>query len=311
MPASIKIAANYFKRDTFSIWDAVTNTFKDTLVGSGRQNRADRFVSLWPRSSRRTHLFLQPEQDAYTPQNLMVLRHDSSGDIYLISETTESDFWQGNAVPYDRIVRAHKLMPPSGGPALFYPVRTTGTGDNLGAVQIGPAQHCWADTELRSTNKTEGTEETSVGEYFVTYSRNIAMREGDFIFVRDRHYRIMEEFPDSGFMSSRASQESPKFVTFTFNLPGTGTTVFDPVTGTLTSPAPATRQVSGLIGRRSRAGDTTANTIKDTMTLYIYIEHIGFDPTVGQTVSLGTTNYRIREVAKFVENKQWVLTLEP
>ncbi|NCC41403.1 MAG: hypothetical protein EOM21_18650 [Gammaproteobacteria bacterium] len=311
MPASIKIAANYFKRDVFTLWNPTTNLFDTKIAGSGRQNRADRFVSLWPKSSRRTHLFLQPEQDAYTPQQLIAIRHDSSGDIYLISETTESEFWQGKADPYDRIVRAHKLSPPSGGPAQFYPVRTAGTGDNLGLVQVGPAQNGWADTELRSTNKPDGSEETAIGEYFVTYSRNFSVLEGDFIFVRSRYYRIMAEFPDSGFMSSRASQESPKFETLVFDWPATSPSVYDPVTGTFTAATNGTRLVSGLVGTRRRTGDTREHALKATLQVYIYVNHIGFTPRLGQQVTHDGTVYHVQSVVKQIEDKQWVLELEP
>jgi hypothetical protein len=311
MPASIKIAANYFKRDTFTLWNPATNLFDTKIIGSGRQNRADRFVSLWPKSSRRTHLFLQPEQDAYTPQQLLVVRHDSSGEIYLISESTESEFWQGGTTPYDRIVRAHKLSGPSGGPAQFYPVRTAGTGDNLGVVQIGPAQLGWADTELRSTHKTDGTEETSVGEYFVTYSRNFSVLEGDFILVQGRYYRIMEEFADSGFRSSRSSQESPKFETFIFDWPSTTPSVYDPVTGTFTSATNGTRLVSGLVGKRVRTGDTREHAVKGTLQVYIYTNHIGFEPRLGTKVTHAGTVYKIQSVSKSVQDKQWVLGMEP
>jgi hypothetical protein len=191
------------------------------------------------------------------------------------------------------------------------PVRTQGTGDDLGLVQIGPAQLGWADTELRSTHKTDGTEETSVGEYFVTYSRNFSVQEGDFILVQGRHYRIMEEFADSGFRSSRSSQESPKFETLVFDWPATSPSIYDPVTGTFTAATNGTRLVSGLIGMRKRAGDTREHSVKDTLQVYIYTTHIGFDPRLGQSVTHDGTAYTVRSVAKSVEDKQWVLGLEP
>ena len=229
----------------------------------------------------------------------------------MVSETSEAEFWLGKDEPYDRIIRAHKLSPPSGGPAQFYPVRTTGTGDNLGLVQIGPAQNGWADTELRSTNKPDGTEEVSIGEYFVTYSRNFSVQDGDFIYVQDRYFRIIEGFPDSGFMSSRASQESPKFETLVFDWPAVTPSVYDPVTGTFTAATNGTRLVSGLIGERKRVGDTREHALQSTLKVFIYAQHIGFDPWIGQQVTHDGTVYHVQSVTKQLEDRQWVLELEP
>lgn len=309
MPASIHNAARFFARETFSIWNPVSNTFSGSLIG--RKKRIDAFVSLWHRSTRREHLYFRPDaEQAHMLSSVEVLRHDNSGLIYLLSETIERDYWLGDS-PYTTMVRAHRVVPPSGGPAQLYPVRVLGTGNDLGPVSIGPAQLGYADTELRSTHDSEDTEQVAVGEYFLAYSRNLQPREGDFITVGGAQYRLMELHYDSGYCYSRAVQEGPKFKTVEFKLPSTSPAVFDVATGTMTAAAEVTRQVSVLIGDLDQEGRTPEQKISETLVLYVYLEHIGFDPYLGQTVIKDGRKYKIISKSSRIEEKQLKLEISP
>jgi hypothetical protein len=310
MPASIHNAARWFSRETFSIWNPQTGDFYGELIG--RKKRIDAFVSLWHRSTRREHLYFLPEaEQQYDLTQAVVLRHDNSGTLYLISETIERDYWINDS-QYVTMVRAHRVVPPSGGPAQFFPVRVQGSGDDLGPVVIGPAQACYADTELRSTHKTEDSEETSIGEYFVAYSRNIEEQEGDFISVGGVYYRFMELHSDSGYRYSRASQESPKFKTVEFKLPAAASpAIFDPVTGTMTSSDEVSRQVSVLVGDEIAAGRVAEHKVDESMTLFIYLNHIGFEPYLGQTVIRDGRKYRVISKNLRIEEKQIKLEVAP
>ena len=309
MPASLHNAARFFARETFSIWDPDLNTFYGSLIG--RKKRVDAFVSLWHRSTRREHLyFRQPFEQWYNLEQAVVLRHDNSGLIYLLSETIERDYWLGDSL-YMTMVRAHRVTPPSGGPAQFYPVRVLGTGDDLGPVSIGPAQAGWADTELRSTHDSADTEQVAVGEYFLAYSRNLAAKEGDFITVQGSDYRLMEIHSDSGYRYARAAQETPKFKTVEFKLPSSSPAVFDVATGAMTAATEVTRQVSVLVGDSDTQGRTAEHKVAESMTLYVYFEHIGFSPYLGQVVVKDGRRYTITALRERIEEKQLKLEVAP
>jgi hypothetical protein len=310
MPASIHTAAAFFARESFSIWDPATNTFDGgTLIG--RKKRIDAFVSLWHRSTRRDHLYFRPEDEqTYAVSSAAILRHDNSGMLYLISDTIESDYWLNDS-QYTVMLRAHRVMPPSGGLAEFYPVRTQGSGDDLGPVVIGPSELCYIDTELRSTHSAPETEEVTIGEYFAAYSRNIIAQEGDFLRFDGTDYRLMELHSDSGYRYARTSQESPKFQTVQFKLPSSTPAVFDPITGTMTSGTEVTREVSVLVGQETDSGRLPENALSESMTLYVYLTHLGFDPYLGQALVKDGRRYRIISKRLRVEDKQIKLEVSP
>lgn len=305
MPASIRISSGYFKRETFKVWDPVTREFGPrTLVG--RKKRIDAFVSLWHRSSRRDHIYLLP--DAST-SDIAALRHISTGVPYLVSQSHEEDAWQKDGNTYEVMLRCHKVSGPSGGEALHYPVTVLGSGDDLGPVSIGPAQHGFADTELRSTDDAEGTVRVAGAEYFVAYSRNLAVNEGDYIRVAGDDFLVLERHYDSGYNYSRAKQESPHFQTVEFKLPSTTPAVFDPRTGKVTALSEASRQVSAFISTQTRAGDLASHTLSEQLTLYIYLRHIGFGPQLGQGVVFNNVRYTVDSIRQSLEDKQWQLDL--
>jgi hypothetical protein len=307
MPVALKTSATFFAKETFTPWVPATNTFAGTPL-VGRKKRIDPFVSLWHRSSRRVHILLDVDQFPALP---FVLRHDNTGVPYLISETIESDAWIQDQ-RYTTMLRAHRCDGPSGGQAQFIAVRTQGTGNDLGPAVLQTAVTGFADVELRSTHKSEDSEETSVGEYFVAYSRNFATQEGDFILFGGSHYRIMEQHYDSGYHYSRASQESPKFKLAEFKLPSATTpAIFDPMTGTMTAQTEVSRQVSVLIGESAVSGEVTEARMQEKLTLYIYLNHIGFEPYLGQDVVIAGRRYRVTARSTRIEEKQIKLEVTP
>ncbi len=305
MPASIRISSGFFKRETFEVWDPVAKRFGPTTL-VGRKKRIDAFVSLWHRSSRRDHIYVLPGSQTAA---ISALRHVTTGVPYLVSQTQDADSWQQNGNVYEVMLRCHKVSGPSGGEALHYPVAVAGSGDDLGPVTIGPAVLGFADTELRSTNEAEGTIRVAGAEYFVAYSRNLAVSEGDYINVAGDDFLILERHYDSGYCYSRAKQESPHFQTVEFKLPSTTPGVFDPRTGKVTGVSEVTRQVSAFISAQSRTGNLAEHSLSERLTLFIYLRHIGFIPQLGQGVMLNGVRYTLDSIRQSLEDKQWQLEL--
>ncbi len=305
MPASIRISSGYFKRETFEVWDPLTLQFgPGTIIG--RKKRIDAFVSLWHRSSRRDHIYVLPDSNT---ASIAALRHVSTGVPYLVSQSREEDAWQKDGNVYEVLLRCHKVSAPSGGEALHYPVTVAGSGDDLGPVNIGPPVQGLADTELRSTNEAEGTLRVAGAEYFVAYSRNLAVNEGDYINVAGDDFLVLERHYDSGYNYSRAKQESPHFQTVEFKLPSTTPGVFDPRTGKVTGVSEVARQVSAFVSSQTRTGDLASHSLSERLTLFIYLRHIGFIPQLGQGVVFNNVRYTLDSIKQSLEDKQWQLDL--
>jgi hypothetical protein len=305
MPASIRISSGYFKRETFEVWNPDTQTFGPARL-IGRKKRIDAFVSLWHRSSRRAHIYVLPESQT---SGVIALRHANTGVPYLVSESRDEDSWQRDGNTYEVMLRCHRVDGPSGGVAQHYPVTVAGTGDDLGPVTIGPPVLGFGDTELRSTGEAEGSVRVAAADYFVAYSRNLAVAEGDYIAVAGNDYLIMERHYDSGYAYSRAKQESPHFQTVEFKLPSSTPGYFDPHTGTMTAASEVSRQVSAFVASQARSGSLPEHTVADKLTLYIYLRHIGFEPLLGHGVIFDGVRFTVDSVRQSLEDKQWRLDL--
>jgi hypothetical protein len=303
MPVSIKTAANYFCRDSFSWWDPDTDTFQGSFLG--RVRRIDDFVSLWHRSSRRQHFYIRPDA-IYTDTGVFI--HNNTGQIWLISQTQQFDDWQSAGI-YTKMLRAHSLEAPSGVKAEFYPVTTAGSGNNLGPVTVGPAQLVYADLELRTVTKPDDSVEIVTGEYLLAYSRNVTVNDGDFFKHSGSWYRVLEPYGDSGFSYCRAEDLDPAFVTATFTL--SDTAAFNPVTGAFSTGTATTRQVSVIVGGSKTTGRPSDRDLAEELTLYIYLRHIGFEPEVGMKLTLNSKPYRVISVNKHYENTQYELVVAP
>lgn len=305
MPASIRISSGYFKRETFEVWDPSTQVFGPTQL-TGRKKRIDAFVSLWHRSSRRAHIYVLPESQT---SSVVALRHVNTNTPYLVSESRDEDSWQRDGNTYEVMLRCHRVDGPSGGVAQHYPVTVAGIGDDLGPVTIGPPVLGFGDTELRSTGEAEGAVRVASAEYFVAYSRNLAVAEGDYITVAGNDFLVMERHYDSGYAYSRAKQESPHFQTVEFKLPSSTPSYFDPRTGRMTAVSEVTRQVSVFVATQARSGSLPEHNLADKLTLFIYLRHIGFAPQLGQGVIFNGVRYTVDSVRQSLEDKQWQLEL--
>ncbi len=300
MPTSIAISAGFFKRETFSVWDQVTKSFGPRTL-TGRKKRIDAFVSLWHRSSRREHIYVRPGDSI---ENLLALR-SASGVVYLVSGTSESDSWQGDGNTYEKLLRCHKVTLPSGGPSAHFPVSVEGSGDDLGPVVIGPSVLGYADTELRSTSEPREQLQVAEAEYFVAYTGNWRVQDGDFVDVNGIWYRILELNYDSGYYYARAKQSNPSFQTVEFKLPSSTPGIFDPVTGRMTAGTEMTRQVSVLVKDQTRLGQMAQHQISERLELYIYQAHVGFRPELGHGLLLNNVRYTVDEVGETTNEKQW------
>lgn len=305
MPVSLATAAQNWNTEKFLAWNPALNAFSSTIYG--RKRRIDPFVSLWHRSSRRSAIFITPGQDL---TGVSVVKHTPSDTVYLISPTVEVDDYEG-AGNYSRMVRCQKAMAPFGGAAEYYPVTVSGTGDNLGAVTVGPVQNVYVDIELRTTEEPEGVIREQVGDYLIFCSSNVSPLDGDFVKLAGKWYQSQEWYSESGFLCCRARQTDPAYVTATFYLVDSTAPVYDPVTGTFSSTTQTQRAVSVQVAEQGVTGRTTDKATERMLTCNVSLRHIGFTPQIGQKVAVSGVAYRVTRLAKGVEGLQWELELTP
>jgi hypothetical protein len=284
-------------------WDAVNEAFVSGFTG--RLTRIDRFRTLYHRPTRRQKLTFS--KDVSLPSSYVVKR-DADDEVFVVSETLEREFWR-NDDNYDNVVTLHRVVGPSGGVVEHHAARTSGAGDDLGAVTVANVGPGFADFELRTTQREDVTEDVELGNYLVTYSKGIAAQVGDYLKFGDDYYRLSHLYFDSGFYAARAYREAPAYVTAEYQFRNPPQISYDPTTGAVTEPAPATRQVSLLVSKRTTRADAGGDKPDLELEAFVYTHHIGFVPQLLDKLTIDSTVYRVLEVEYSQLQLQWRLRL--
>lgn len=297
--ATLQTAATYFMHDSFLSWDAATDTFPTSFTA--RLERIDRFKTIYNRPTRREHLSFQ--SDVILPASGVIKRQDTD-EIFLVSDTVQSEVWQGNIL-YEKLATLHRVTPDSGGPAAYHAVTTSGSGADLGPVSLATAVPAYLDIELRSMAADRDAVEVMVPEMLAFFSKNVTPEAGDYFLFDGDYYRIEEYYADSGYHSARLVKEDPAYTTLTFKQ-STGTSVYDPATGTV-SATTTSRQVSAIITSEKTARDRDLVKFQKVLGFYIYKRHIGFTPKVGERFTHDSTEYEVTLVEEGKNADQWHL----
>jgi hypothetical protein len=305
VPLSLASAAQFSNSEQFLFWNPATDTFGSGIAG--RIKRIDPFVSLWHKASRRANIYFAPGTDASA---VTAIQHNLTGTVYLLSRTFEQDAWQGGSA-YNEMHRAHKAMAPSGGKGQYLPAAVSGSGDDLGAVTLGPAVTIYLDVERSGSARPDESIQLAENESYVYLSANVTPQEGDFLVLGTTSYRVEEAFFDTGFLATKTVKAAPAYTTVTFSFPGASAPVYDPSTGGLTSGSWDEREVSVLIDDTEIVGRPTDRDLEESRTLYIYTRHIGFEPLPGMQVEIAGRTYRVVRVDSNVEARQWKVKVEP
>lgn len=299
MGLSLKTAAERFAQDQFSVWDPATDTFS-TVTIPGKRFRLDRFTTIYHRPTRRSYIRLL---DGAFPAS-GVVRREGVGEIYLLSETLGSDVANGD-LRYEKLRMGHLVTPPSGGKGTFIAVRTTGTGTNLGPVDLSNTAQAYLDLELQSATAIPENIDSVTPRFLLNHSSNVQPLHGDIFTFQGRDFLVSVPYVDGGLHIARVSELPPAYDTFTYHL-RSSTGGYNPATGAVTSPV-TQLQFSGIIGRKVK--EDTQNTAPVTMELYVYEHHVGFRFEVGNQIDQAGTKYYIRSVVNRREEKQWFLEL--
>ena len=297
---SLKTAATFFNHESFSAWDPVTDTFIDPFIGKLR--RIDRFQTIYHRPTRRQTLSCQQPTSVASG----VLRHDPSGDLFIVSDSVEPEYWKGEQV-YEYVSRLNRVEAPSGGLGDYHQAQVLGTGDDLGEVVLAAAEPIYYDLELRTTRNEAGLEEVITAEVIGTLSKNAVPEPGDFYLLSGDYYRVGFVYADAGFQMARLFKEDPAFETVTYQFGTATNAVYDPVTGTMTPATTATRLVSAIPGDREVKRGPVTQELTQMVRLYIYQRHIGFVPKVDDKLEFDGQPFTVRSVSEDKQERQWIV----
>ena len=293
----LKGPATFFHTDSFSEWNPALERFDPSFTG--RLYPFDRFKTIYHRPTRRETLGV--DDNVILPDS-MVIRHDASGEVFIVGETLRFDS-DGNYL-YDRAYSLHR-------PSMFLDVirpAIQGSGDDLGPLVSTSIGKLHLDTELRTAETERDAYEKFKGRFFITMPDSLKIQKGDFLVGDGKSFRVTIQYYDGGYQMARADEFTDEREVLTYKLPTGSGAAYDPATGTYTASATVDRQFSAIVSPVSdeEASDKTelqAHYIR----LYIEFDHIGFSPAPENRVVRGVDNYLIKKVKSDPESKQWVV----
>lgn len=303
---SLRSAAARFQEDLFYCWDDDQEAFDTTSAGQrvGRLFRIDRFTTIYHRPTRRRQITFPPGSPMPSSR---VVKHASTGEIFILSDSVRND--AVNNVVYERIVSAHLAMAPSGGLGTLLRPTITGAGDDPGPADLVEICKLYFDSELRTTQNEPDSEEVATGHYFLTLPNSQTVLDDDWLVFGQQYYKIVEAYPDSGFLMARAVKENYNLVTITYYLNTGAGGSYDASTGTFTPTVRESRQISALISRTADSTVMGGLAEAETLKCYIAIGHIAWDPMLDDVIEISSKVYRVKTVTMGKNGLQWELGL--
>ena len=303
---SLRASAARFQDDLFYSWNSGTELFDTSSSGrfTGRLFRIDRFTTIYHRPTRRRQLTIPP--DVVLPAS-KVVKHAATGEIFILSETMRNDAVNNRV--YDRVLAVHLAMAPSGGLGSLRRHEIEGTGDDPGPAALTEVAKIYFDAELRTAQREQGGDELDIGQYFLTFPHAVPVRDEDWVVFGSTYYKIVEPYIDGGFSMARAVKHTYDLVTVTYYRSTGAGGGYDPTTGILTPSVTEERLISATVVSREDVADTADSGELEKLRLYVDVEHITWDPSVGDLIKVGDWTYRVARVSMSRSQLQWELSL--
>lgn len=304
---SLRSAAARFQDDLFQPWDAVAEEF---LTGEEeglrlRLFRVDRFTTIYHRPTRRRQLTVPP---GVTLPASNVVKHVSTGDVYILSATVRQDAQQNTA--YDMVVSSHLATSPSGGLFTQYRPTTSGPADDPGAAELDEVAKVYCDVELRTTADEPHTIDEAIGHFLLTLPDSAGASDGDWFVGDFGTYKVVEFYKDGGFSGARAIKQPFDLMTVTYYFDTEAGGSYNTTTGEFTPVVTEPKNISAIVSVNKEIASVSPYSEIWTGKMYISVSHITWAPKVSDSIASGGIRYKILSVVKGKSGVQWELDIE-
>lgn len=197
-------AARYFDCEKFDLFDFSTGQWLPQVF-TAQLKKADVFVSIWNRPTRKRMMYTAPDQepgaDGY------VVR--TPGGVIMMVGNKHPDEFKG---PYRSVFGLHYTA----GEATIYRRTPRGGSGDPGWASETLIQATWADTELRSADNNHELNIEHYGNFFLFMPRNAPIQRDDRIALNGSSYMIEETYLDTGLMCARCTNKPDERRDFVF-----------------------------------------------------------------------------------------------
>lgn len=285
-------ASNYFDTLSFDSYDFTNNLW---VIASfqGQLKRADDFISIWNRPTRKRMLYTSPYQ--IIPSS--VVRVNTTGETFLVGHTAGDSL---SNVHYRNLSGLHQVD----GTATHRrktPVEVSGV---KGWAVESTVKTTFADVELRSVNEGQETQQLNYGNYFLFMPFDSDLRRHDTVELNSVRYYVLDVYLDSGMRCGRATVQPDERVNFTFS--SVGAPVYNPATQTSSS-TNTSYNVTGKIVPLLTQDIKNSDVIRDRVKVLLLESFISFTPKVGDSLTYLGTTYTVDIVQRDASLEEFVI----
>lgn len=285
-------AAGYFDRQYFDAYDFSTESW-ELNVFTGQLKRADDFVSIWNRPTRKRMLYTA--KDVVIPST--VIRLPTTQEIYMVGHGFGDSF---SNVHYRTTTGLHQAAATM----QVYrktPVEVLGV---KGWATNTLVKTTFGDLELRSVGEGQEASLYNYGSFFLFSPSDSQIARHDTVVLEGTTYYVFEVYVDSGFRCARVSSQPDERVNFTYT--SVGSQVYNPATQT-TSSTDTTYNTTGKIKPLIVQDLKNSDVVRDRVQVMIIDTFISYTPKIGDKIAYLGTTYTVEIVQRDAGLEEWIL----
>lgn len=299
---NLRRISKHFDSAEFEYLDPATRLWVDGF--EGRLAATDRFLSNFNRPTRKRMLYTDFDTNL---SQVDVVRHKVTGDVYLIGVARKDTFKLAKTT---QLLICHMVTPNglSAGVAQVLRPTVSGSGDDLGWVQMADIGQAYVDFELRATSREPGSKDTEIGMYYAWTESSWPFKDGDKLLVNGQHYIVEETAYDAELQHLRVISRDQYYTDVVFTVGQSRQLDRD---SNRFVDVEETRNVSGYLVSLHDSNDGYDADVADYAELRIRTEHIGFRPLPGMKVFIPEVqkHYQVRYVEQSEHRQQWIVRL--
>lgn len=285
-------AAAYFDRQDFDTYNFTTSSW-ELNVFKGQLKRADDFVSIWNRPTRKRMLYTANGVTI----NSSVIRLPTTQEIYMVGHGFGDSF---SNVHYRTVTGLHQAL----GEMQVHrktPVEVLGV---KGWAVNALVKTTFGDLELRSVNEGQEASLYNYGSFFLFSPPDTALLRHDTVTLGGVTYYVFEVYLDSGFCCARISSQPDERVDFVYT--SVGTTVYNTATQT-TSSTDVTYNTTGKVKPLLVQDLRNSDVVRDRIQVMIIDSFISYTPKINDKITYLGTVYKVEVVQRDAGLQEWIL----
>lgn len=272
--------SRYFDSTHFLEWDFVSQTWRNGF--KGQIKRADNFVSIWNRPTRKRMIYAQ----VTTPIASSVVKVESTGEIFMLGSSQDDAHLNTG---YRKVINAHEVY----GPAIVTRKQPTIVSGVRSYAETIVIENTFGDYELRATDRLSDDKLLGYGEYFLFMPANSVVRDLDTVVLGGIDFYVYETYKDSGFVTCRATSKGDDRLDFDYI--SVVSNSYNPSTQSVTNVEVSYGSTGRIIPNKDTVDSSSEVSIK-SLKIVIREDFISYQPKPNDFVQFRGLRYKVRNV---------------